>query len=125
MVTLGELTLRAWERGVQIMIEGPGHVPLHLVQSHIEGIKRLTHYAPLYVLGPLTTDCAPGYDHIAGPSAGHGRVFSGRFPVLPDPGRTSDPARPRDVWAGVKASLVAAQSAETALGRSWADCPGI
>ena len=52
------------------MIEGPGHVPLHLVQSQIQGIKRLTDGAPLYVLGPLTTDCAPGYDHIAGAIGG-------------------------------------------------------
>ncbi len=121
VVTLGELTLRAWERGVQIMIEGPGHVPLHLVQSQIEGIKRLTHYAPLYVLGPLTTDCAPGYDHIAGAIGGAMAAYFGAdFLCYLTPAEHLTLPGPEDVWAGVKASLVAAQSAETALGRSWA-----
>ncbi len=59
VINLGQLAARARARGVQTMIEGPGHVPLHLVQSQIQGIKRLTDGAPLYVLGPLTTDSAP------------------------------------------------------------------
>ncbi|NMC48072.1 MAG: phosphomethylpyrimidine synthase ThiC [Desulfovibrio sp.] len=118
VVTLGELTLRAWERGVQIMIEGPGHVPLHLVQSQIERIKRLTHYAPLYVLGPLTTDCAPGYDHIAGAIGGAMAAYFGAdFLCYLTPAEHLPLPGPEDVWAGVKASLVAAQSAETAMGR--------
>lgn len=62
--TLGELTLMAWERGCQVMIEGPGHVPMHLVKMNVEKEMELCHEAPFYVLGPLVTDIAPGYDHI-------------------------------------------------------------
>ncbi len=62
--TLGELTTRAWERDVQVMIEGPGHIPMHLVKMNIEKERELCHDAPFYVLGPLVTDIAPGYDHI-------------------------------------------------------------
>jgi phosphomethylpyrimidine synthase len=62
--TLGELTLKAWERGVQVMIEGPGHIPMHLVKMNVEKERELCHEAPFYVLGPLVTDIAPGYDHI-------------------------------------------------------------
>jgi phosphomethylpyrimidine synthase len=62
--TLGELTLRAWERGCQVMIEGPGHIPMHLVKMNVEKERELCHDAPFYVLGPLVTDIAPGYDHI-------------------------------------------------------------
>lgn len=62
--TLGELTLKAWERGCQVMIEGPGHVPMHLVKMNVEKEREMCHEAPFYVLGPLVTDIAPGYDHI-------------------------------------------------------------
>ncbi len=62
--TQGELTLRAWERGVQVMCEGPGHVPLHLIPENMEKQLAWCHEAPFYTLGPLTTDIAPGYDHI-------------------------------------------------------------
>ncbi|MBY0524309.1 MAG: phosphomethylpyrimidine synthase ThiC [Gemmataceae bacterium] len=62
--TLGELTLKAWERGCQVMIEGPGHIPMHLVKMNVEKERELCHEAPFYVLGPLVTDIAPGYDHI-------------------------------------------------------------
>jgi phosphomethylpyrimidine synthase len=62
--TLGELTLKAWEHGCQVMIEGPGHVPMHLVKMNVEKERELCHEAPFYVLGPLVTDIAPGYDHI-------------------------------------------------------------
>src|SRR5580765_3254545 len=62
--TLGELTLKAWERGCQVMIEGPGHIPMHLVKMNVEKERELCHDAPFYVLGPLVTDIAPGYDHI-------------------------------------------------------------
>ena len=64
LIILGELTLRAWEAGVQVMIEGPGHVPLDQVEANVKLQKRLCHGAPFYVLGPLVTDIAPGYDHI-------------------------------------------------------------
>src|SRR5262245_1349543 len=62
--TLGELTLKAWENGCQVMIEGPGHIPMHLVKMNVEKERELCHEAPFYVLGPLVTDIAPGYDHI-------------------------------------------------------------
>ena len=60
----GDLTKRAWERGVQVMNEGPGHVPMHLIQENMEKQLEWCHEAPFYTLGPLTTDIAPGYDHI-------------------------------------------------------------
>src|SRR6266566_1127094 len=62
--TLGELTLKAWQHGCQVMIEGPGHIPMHLVKMNIEKERELCHDAPFYVLGPLVTDIAPGYEHI-------------------------------------------------------------
>jgi phosphomethylpyrimidine synthase len=62
--TLGELTLKAWSHGCQVMIEGPGHIPMHLVKMNVEKERELCHDAPFYVLGPLVTDIAPGYDHI-------------------------------------------------------------
>ncbi|GAC1435894.1 MAG: phosphomethylpyrimidine synthase [Solirubrobacteraceae bacterium] len=62
--TLGELTLRAWERDVQVMIEGPGHVPIDQLQENVRLQQELCHEAPFYTLGPLVTDIAPGYDHI-------------------------------------------------------------
>jgi phosphomethylpyrimidine synthase len=62
--TLGELTLRAWERDVQVMIEGPGHIPMDQLESNVRKQQELCHEAPFYTLGPLVTDIAPGYDHI-------------------------------------------------------------
>src|SRR5690242_233831 len=62
--TLGELTQKAWQHGCQVMIEGPGHIPMHLVKMNVEKERELCHEAPFYVLGPLVTDIAPGYDHI-------------------------------------------------------------
>ncbi len=62
--TLGELTKRAWEHDVQVMIEGPGHVPMHMIKENMDMQLEHCHEAPFYTLGPLTTDIAPGYDHI-------------------------------------------------------------
>ena len=62
--TLGELTKVAWEHSVQTMIEGPGHVPLHLIKENVEKQLKLCHEAPFYTLGPIVTDIAPGYDHL-------------------------------------------------------------
>jgi len=62
--TLGELTKVAWQHDVQVMIEGPGHVPMHLIKENMDLQLKLCHEAPFYTLGPLTTDIAPGYDHI-------------------------------------------------------------
>src|SRR6266540_2246415 len=61
---LGELTERAWQRDVQVMIEGPGHIPMHQIEVNVRLEKELCHEAPFYTLGPLVTDVAPGYDHI-------------------------------------------------------------
>ena len=62
--TLGELCARAWEHDVQVIIEGPGHVPMNKIRENMDRQKRACHEAPFYTLGPLTTDVAPGYDHI-------------------------------------------------------------
>jgi phosphomethylpyrimidine synthase len=62
--TQGELTTRAWDRGVQVMNEGPGHVPMHMIKENMDKQLEWCHEAPFYTLGPLTTDIAPGYDHI-------------------------------------------------------------
>jgi phosphomethylpyrimidine synthase len=64
LAVLGELTERAWARDVQVMIEGPGHIPLHQIEVNVRLQKELCHEAPFYTLGPLVTDIAPGYDHI-------------------------------------------------------------
>ena len=64
LFTQGELTTRAWAHGVQVMNEGPGHVPLHLIKENMDKQLEWCHEAPFYTLGPLTTDIAPGYDHI-------------------------------------------------------------
>lgn len=64
LATLGELTSLAWEHDVQVMIEGPGHVPMNKIKENVELQRELCHDAPFYTLGPLTTDVAPGYDHI-------------------------------------------------------------
>src|SRR5438445_481661 len=64
LVTLGELTARAWAQDVQVMIEGPGHIPMHQIEVNVRLEKELCHEAPCYTLGPLVTDVAPGYDHI-------------------------------------------------------------
>ena len=62
--TLGELTQRAWERDVQVMVEGPGHVPIDQLEMNVRRQQEVCHEAPFYTLGPLVTDIAPGYDHI-------------------------------------------------------------
>ena len=118
VVTLGALARRARKHGVQAMIEGPGHVPLHLVQAQIQGVKRLTGGAPLYVLGPLTIDCAPGYDHIGAAIGGALAGFYGAdFLCYVTPAEHLTLPCPDDVRRGIMASRVAAQTAETALGR--------
>src|SRR5690606_22086322 len=62
--TLGELTHRAWQHDVQVLIEGPGHVPMHMIKEHMDLQLEVWQEAPFYTLCPLTTDIAPGYDHI-------------------------------------------------------------
>ncbi len=117
VIVLGELTKRAWDKGVQVMIEGPGHVPLHQVISQIQTIKTICHNAPLYVLGPLTTDIAAGYDHIAGAIGGALAAFAGAdFLCYVTPAEHVSLPNENDVYLGVMASLIAANSAEIAMG---------
>ncbi|WP_027721973.1 phosphomethylpyrimidine synthase ThiC [Maridesulfovibrio zosterae] len=119
VLVLGKLAKRAREYGVQAMIEGPGHVPMNLVEAQIRGIKAATYNAPLYVLGPLVTDSAPGYDHIAGAIGGAIAVMNGvDFLCYLTPAEHLTLPEIDDVWNGVKASLVAAQCGEVGLGRA-------
>lgn len=121
VINLGRLAAYALERGVQCMIEGPGHVPMNQVRTQIQGIKRLTNNAPLYVLGPLTIDSAPGYDHIAGAIGGAMAVEAGvDFLCYLTPAEHLTLPNEADVRAGVLASRVAAQAGEVALGRPHA-----
>lgn len=121
VLTLGRLARHARSRGVQCMVEGPGHVRLHEVASQIQTIKRLTDNAPLYVLGPLVTDTAPGYDHIAGAIGGAVAVRAGAdFLCYLTPAEHVTLPDINDVRAGVMASRIAAQAGETALGREEA-----
>ena len=103
------------------MIEGPGHVRLDQVRVQIQGIKRLTNNAPLYVLGPLCCDSAPGYDHIAGAIGGATGVQAGvDFLCYLTPAEHLTLPDAADVFAGVMASRVAAHCGELALGRPLA-----
>ncbi|MDR2825327.1 MAG: phosphomethylpyrimidine synthase ThiC, partial [Deltaproteobacteria bacterium] len=118
VITLGRLAKHALTRGVQCMIEGPGHVRLPEVEAQIKTIKRLTNGAPLYVLGPLCTDTSPGYDHISGAIGGALAVQAGvDFLCYLTPAEHLTLPDLADVRAGVMASRVAAQVGETALGR--------
>ena len=121
VITLGRLAKYALEQGVQCMIEGPGHVPMNQVRTQIQGIKRLTNNAPLYVLGPLCCDSAPGYDHIDGAIGGALGVAAGvDFLCYLTPAEHLTLPNEEDVRAGVMASRVAAHVGEVALGRERA-----
>ena len=121
VITLGRLAKYALEQGVQCMIEGPGHVPMNQVRTQIQGIKRLTNNAPLYVLGPLCCDSAPGYDHIAGAIGGALGVEAGvDFLCYLTPAEHLTLPNEEDVRAGVMASRVAAHVGEVAPGRERA-----
>ena len=117
VIMLGQLAKRGLEAGVQCMIEGPGHVALNEVEAQITSIKKLTNGAPLYVLGPLTTDTTPGYDHIAGAIGGALAVRAGvDFLCYLTPAEHLTLPDEDDVKQGVMASRVAAQAGENALG---------
>lgn len=121
VMTLGRLATQGLEKGVQCMIEGPGHVPLQEVEAQIIGIKKLTHGVPLYVLGPLTIDSSPGYDHIAGAIGGALAVRAGvDFLCYLTPAEHLTLPDMEDVRQGIMASRIAAQAGEIALGRPWA-----
>jgi len=118
VITLGRLAREALGQGVQSMIEGPGHVPLHEVTAQIQGIKKLTNSAPLYVLGPLVIDSSPGYDHIAGAIGGALAVQAGAdFLCYLTPAEHLTLPDIDDVHSGVMASRIAAQAGEAALGK--------
>lgn len=103
--------------GVQAMVEGPGHMHAHRVAAQISTIKRMTHDAPLYVLGPLVTDCAPGYDHIGAAIGGTIAAINGAdFLCYVTPAEHLSLPCVQDVHEGVMASRVAAQAAMSALG---------
>ena len=117
LVTLGTLVKRAQEAGVQSMVEGPGHVPLNQVRANMEIQKTLCHGAPFYVLGPIVTDLAPGYDHITGAIGGAMAAASGAdFLCYVTPAEHLSLPSLEDVKEGVIASKIAAQAADVALG---------
>ncbi|MBN2440963.1 MAG: phosphomethylpyrimidine synthase ThiC [Spirochaetales bacterium] len=121
---LGELALRSQEAGVQVMIEGPGHVPLDQIKENIDLQKKACHGAPFYVLGPLVTDIAPGYDHIAGAIGGALAGFYGAdfLCYLTPTEHLGLPGIPH-VIDGVIASKIAAHAADIARGLPGARDP--
>ena len=126
LILLGELTERAWAKGVQVMIEGPGHVPLDQIEANILLEKRLCHGAPFYVLGPLVTDIAPGYDHITGAIGGAIAARAGAdFLCYVTPSEHLRLPTVDDVREGVIASRIAGHAADIARGQKGAmemDC---
>ena len=116
-IILGELTERAWAEGVQVMIEGPGHVPLDQIEANVLLGKRLCKGAPFYVLGPLVTDITPGYDHIA---CAIGGAIAGRagadFLCYVTPSEHLRLPSVDDVKEGVIATRIAAHAADIARG---------
>jgi phosphomethylpyrimidine synthase len=121
LLTLGELTKKAWDAGVQIIIEGPGHIPLHEVESNVLLQKRLCQGAPFYVLGPLVTDIAAGYDHIACAIGGAVAGMAGAdFLCYVTPAEHLKLPSLEDVREGVIASRIAAHGADIARGHPGA-----
>lgn len=118
---LGELVQRARKAGVQTMVEGPGHVPLNKIPAMIETIKVLTDYAPLYVLGPLVTDIAPGYDHITSAIGGTLAAYHGAdFLCYVTPAEHLGLPDVKQVREGIIASKIAAHAADLARGNKKA-----
>ncbi len=121
LATLGELTKTAWQHNVQVMIEGPGHVPMHLIQVNMTKQLELCHEAPFYTLGPLTTDIAPGYDHI---TSAIGAAMIGWFGTAMlcyvTPKEHLGLPNRKDVKDGVIAYKIAAHAADLAKGHPGA-----
>jgi len=118
---LGDLTLRAWEENVQVMIEGPGHIPLHQIEKNITMQKEICHGAPFYVLGPLVTDIAPGYDHITSAIGGCLAAYYGAdFLCYVTPSEHLGLPNVEEVREGVIASRIAAHAADIAKGLNGA-----
>jgi phosphomethylpyrimidine synthase len=117
LMTLGELTERAWARNVQVMIEGPGHVPLNQIRANILLQKQLCKNAPFYVLGPLVTDVAAGYDHVACAIGGAVAGEAGAdFLCYVTPAEHLCLPGPQDVHEGVVVTKIAAHAADIARG---------
>jgi phosphomethylpyrimidine synthase len=117
LITLGELTKRAWEKDVQVMIEGPGHMPMNQIAANMEIQKTLCHGAPFYVLGPLVTDIAPGYDHITAAIGGAIAAMNGAaFLCYVTPAEHLRLPNLQDVKEGIIASRIAAHAADLAKG---------
>lgn len=126
LITLGELTKRAWEKDVQVMIEGPGHMPMDQIAANMKIQQTLCHGAPFYVLGPLVTDIAPGYDHITAAIGGAIAAMSGAsFLCYVTPAEHLRLPDVNDVKEGIIASRIAAHAADIAKGirgaRQWDD----
>ena len=113
LITLGSLVDRAWRRGVQVMVEGPGHVPFDQIKANMQLEKRLCRNAPFYVLGPLVTDIAPGYDHITSAIGGTLAAASGAdFLCYVTPAEHLALPTIKDVHTGVITARIAAQPAD-------------
>jgi len=115
--TLGELTERAWAKGVQVMVEGPGHVPFDQIEFNMKLQRRLCHGAPFYVLGPLVTDIFPGYDHITSCIGATAAAYHGAAMLCyVTPKEHLGLPKKEDVKQGVIAYKIAAHAADVALG---------
>ena len=124
LITLGELTKRAWEKNVQVIIEGPGHMALNEIEANMVMQKRLCHGAPFYVLGPLVTDIAPGYDHITSAIGGAiAATYGADFLCYVTPAEHLRLPNLDDMKEGIIASKIAAHAADIAKGvkgaRNW------
>lgn len=117
LINLGELTDRAWAKGVQVMVEGPGHVPYNQIAANMQLQKRLCKGAPFYVLGPLVTDVAPGYDHITSAIGGTLAASAGAdFLCYVTPAEHLGLPDINDVREGVIATRIAAHAADIVKG---------
>lgn len=117
LTEIGNLTLRAWERGVQVLVEGPGHMAMDEIAANMKLEKRLCHGAPFYVLGPLVTDIAPGYDHITAAIGGAIAAANGAdFLCYVTPAEHLRLPDLNDVKEGIIASRIAAHAADIAKG---------
>jgi len=117
LVRLGELTKRAWDHNVQVMVEGPGHVPLDQVAANMKIQQQICMGAPFYVLGPLVTDTAPGYDHITAAIGGAVAAMSGAaFLCYVTPAEHLALPNVEDTKQGIIASKIAAHAADIAKG---------
>ncbi|WP_240193310.1 phosphomethylpyrimidine synthase ThiC [Desulfobulbus alkaliphilus] len=117
LIVLGELTKRCWQEDVQVMIEGPGHVPLNEVVANMQLEKKLCHGAPFYVLGPIVTDVAPGYDHITSAIGGAlAATYGADFLCYVTPAEHLRLPDADDMKEGIIASRIAAHAADVAKG---------